>query len=169
MPDILPFLKELISVPGLSGHEAPVRKIIAAAWQPLADELHTSRLGSLHAFRRGTGPEPRSSLLIATHMDAIGMMVTGIRGEFLRLTKVGGVDSRVLPGQLVTVHGRQDLPGLIVQPPAHLLPPDNQEGPVTLGNLLVDTGLESGELARLVRVGDLVSFAQRGVGGPYPG
>jgi len=161
MPELLPFLKELISAPGLSGHEAPVRKIIAEAWQPLADDIHTSRLGSLHALRGGTGPEPRSSLLIAAHMDAIGLMVTGIQGEFLRLTRVGGVDSRVLPGQLVTVHGRKDLPGLIVQPPAHLLPPDNQEGPVSLGNLLVDTGLESGELARRVRVGDLVSFAQQ--------
>jgi endoglucanase len=49
---------------------------------------------------------------------------------------------------------------MIVQPPAHLLPPDNNEGPVDLVNLLVDTGLESGELGRLVRLGDRVSFAQ---------
>ena len=55
--------------------------------------------------------------------------------------KIGGIDPRVLPGQIVTVHGRRDLPGVIVQPPAHLLPPENTSGPVRIENLLVDTGL----------------------------
>jgi endoglucanase len=93
-------------------------------------------------------------------MDAIGLMVTAVSGEFLRVTEIGGLDPRVLPGQLVTVHGREELPGVIVQPPAHLLPPDNQQGPVALLNLLVDTGLTAAELSKRVRVGDLISFAQ---------
>ena len=160
MTDILPFLKSLISLPGISGYETPIREQIQAAWQPLVDEVSISRLGSLHALKRGSGPEPRRSLLIATHMDAIGLMVTGISDGFLHLTEIGGLDPRVLPGQIVTVHGRRDLPGLVIQPPAHLLPPDNRSGAVQLENLLVDTGLEPGEVARLVRVGDLVSFAQ---------
>ena len=160
MTDLLPFLKSLISLPGISGYETPIREQIQAAWQPLVDEVSVSRLGSLHALKRGSGPEPRRSLLIATHMDAIGLMVTGISDGFLHLTEIGGLDPRVLPGQIVTVHGRRDLPGLVVQPPAHLLPPDNRSGTVQLENLLVDTGLEPGEVARLVRVGDLVSFAQ---------
>ena len=160
MTENLDFLKRLLSAPGLSGYEAPVREIIADAWRPLTDELSTSKLGSLHALKRGSAPEPRSSLLIATHMDAIGLMVTSISGEFLSITKVGGIDPRVLPGQLVTVHGREDLPAVIAQPPAHLLPPDNRNGPVALDNLLVDTGLAAGEVSRLVRIGDLVSFAQ---------
>ena len=160
MTDILPFLKQLISMPGLSGYESPIREHIQDAWQPLADEVSVSRLGSLHAQKRVAGPEPRHSLLIATHMDAIGLMVTGVSEGFLRLPEVGGLDPRVLPGQIVTVHGRRDLPGLVVQPPAHLLPPDNRSGPVQIENLLVDSGLEPGEVARLVRPGDLVSFAQ---------
>jgi endoglucanase len=135
--------------------------LIEEAWRPLADEVSVSRLGSLHALKRGVAPEPRPRLLIAAHMDAIGLMVTALKEEFLHITEVGGVDARVLPGQLVTVHGRRDLPGVIVQPPAHLLPPDNQDGPVALENLLVDTGLEAGELRRQVRLGDLVSFAQQ--------
>ncbi len=93
-------------------------------------------------------------------------MVTTIVDGFLHVTQVGGVDARVLPGQLVTVHGRKELPGVIVQPPAHLLPPDERSEhgernrPVALANLLVDTGLAAQEVGRLVRVGDLVSFAQ---------
>jgi len=53
-----------------------------------------------------------------------------------------------------------DLPAVIVQPSSHLLPEDAREGPVDLQYLLVDTGLHGRELSRLVRVGDLVSFAQ---------
>lgn len=160
MTDVKDFLKQLISAPGLSGHEAPVRELIEQAWRPLADEIETSRLGSLHALRRGSLPEPRPSLLLATHMDAIGLMVSGIVDGFLRLDQIGGVDPRVLPGQFVTVHGRQELPGVIVSPPPHLLPEGEGDKAVKLEHLLVDTGLLPGEVPSKVRVGDLVSFAQ---------
>ncbi len=160
MTDISPFLKKLISAPGLSGHEAPVRQIIEETWRPLTDELSVSRLGSLHGMRRGAGPDPRPSLLLAAHMDAIGLIVTRVDGEFLHLYEVGGVDPRILPGQPVMVHGREDLPGLVVQPPPRLLPQAYLENPVPLEYLLVDTGLPAARLARLVRPGDLVSFAQ---------
>lgn len=160
MTDLTQFLTELISAPGLSGYEKPVSELIESAWQPLTDEIHHSRLGSLHALKSGAGPEPRPSLLFATHMDAIGLMVTGIIEEFLHVTEIGGLDPRVLPGQIVTVHGREDLPGIIVQPPAHLLPSGHQRGPIPLEHLLVDTGLTSRDLSRKVRVGDLISFAQ---------
>jgi len=160
MTDLLPFLKKLISAPGLAGFETPVRNLIQEAWSPLTDELSVSRLGSLHGLRRGTAPEPRPSILITAHMDAIGLMVKGITDDFLRITPIGGVDPRVLPGQLVTVHGREDLPGVVVQPPAHLLPTFAQDETIPIEYLLVDTGLPSARLKRLVRVGDLVSFAQ---------
>lgn len=160
MTDLLPFLKSLISASGLSGHEAPVRRLIEEAWRPLTDELSVSRLGSLHGLVKGSLPEPRPSLLLAAHMDAIGLMVNGVVDGFLRVVQVGGLDARVLPGQLVTVHGRRDLPGVIVMPPAHLLPNGKGDGPLALPYLLVDAGLEAEELSQQVRIGDLVSFAQ---------
>lgn len=160
MTDLLPFLKQMLSAPGLSGYETPVRRIIEEAWTPLTDELTLSKLGSLHGLQRGTGAEPRPSALIAAHMDAIGLMVTSVVNGFIRFTEVGGVDPRVLPGQLVTVHGREDLPALVVQPPARLLPASAQSGAVPMEHLLIDTGLEEEEVARLVRTGDLISFAQ---------
>lgn len=161
MTEIKDLLKQLMTAPGLSGYEMPVRDMIEQAWRPLADELHTSRLGSLHALRKGNLPEPRPSLLLAAHMDAIGLMVSGIVDGFLRLTSIGGLDPRVLPGQLVTVHGRTDLPGVIIQPPAHLLPPENQDKTVFLDYLFVDAGLLPSQVQRQVRIGDLVSFAQQ--------
>jgi endoglucanase len=121
--------------------------------------MEISRVGSVQALSRGTGPEPRPRVLLATHIDAIGLMVTGIAGDCLRITSVGGVDHRVLPGQLVTVHGREDLPGVVAQPPADLIPGDGTS-PVEMKYLLVDVGLEEEQLREQVRVGDLISFAQ---------
>lgn len=161
MPDpISAFLKDLLQLPGLPGHEAPVRRRVEAEWTALADEISVSRLGSLHALKRGSGPSPRPSVMLAAHMDAIGLMVTEVTGGFLRLTAMGGVDPRILPGQPVLVHGRRELPGLVVQAPAACLPQGGTDRPMPLEHLLVDVGLPASMVSRRVRPGDLVSFAQ---------
>jgi endoglucanase len=160
MKDILPFLKELLSAPGLSGNEAPIRELITNTWRPFVDEMSVSRLGSLHALRRGHGPEPRPRVLLAAHMDAIGLMVTGVKAGLLHFTQIGGIDARILPGQRVLVHGREPLTGVVVQPPDRLLPPGSGEKPVAMEHLLVDVGLAAERVAGLVRPGDLISFDQ---------
>jgi endoglucanase len=159
MADILPFLKDLISLPGLSGYETPAATLIAEKWQPLVHEISLSRLGSVHGLRRGTGAQPRPTVMLAAHMDAIGLMVTTIMEGFLHVAPVGGVDARILPGALVSVHGRRELPGVVVQPPARLLPAELKDEAVPLEHLLVDVGLPPRKVAGLVRPGDLVSFA----------
>lgn len=176
MTDILPFLKSLISVSGLSGYEAPVANLIEQKWRPLVDEISVSRVGSLHGRKRGTstlrhtqddaslstGKSPRPSLMIATHMDAIGMRVSGIVDGFLRITNIGGIDVRVLPGAEVTVHAsgsNEELPAVVVMPPSRFLPESAGQGVLGIEHLFVDTGLLSRDVVRKVRVGDLVSFA----------
>ena len=158
--DLLAHLKTLSAAAGLSGYEGPARDVIRPAWEPLSDELHQDRLGTLWGVHHGRGAEPRHRLMLAAHMDAIGLMVTRREGEFLRVSNIGGIDPRVLPGQLVTVHGREDLPGVVAAPPSFLLPKAKRDNVTPLGELLVDTGLPAERLAKLARVGDLVSFAQ---------
>lgn len=163
MPNILPFLKSLLSVSGLSGYETPAARLIEAEWRPLVDRLSTSRVGSVHGLKKGSGAEPRPSVMLAAHMDAIGLMVAGVEDGFLRITAVGGVDPRILPGQAVVVHAtgdgaKQELAGVIAMPHARLLPPDEGNGVVGIEYLSVDVGLLPAKVASLVRVGDLVSF-----------
>lgn len=162
MTDIVPFLKSLISVAGLSGYEAPVARLIEERWRPLVSEVTVSRVGSLHALKKGTGQAPRPSLMIATHMDAIGMQVSKIVDGFLHITGIGGLDVRVLPGAEVTVHASgsdEELPAVVAMPPARFLPESAGNGFLDIQHLLVDTGLLPREVARKVRVGDLVSFS----------
>lgn len=158
--DVLQLLKDLSAAPGLSAYEAPVRKLIRQAWESLADEMNEDKVGNLWATKSGRGAAPRKKIMLAAHMDAIGLMVSQIEQGFLRITEIGGIDPRVLPGQLVTVHGREPVPGVIVQPPAALLPSENADGVIPLAKLLVDTGLPAERVKQLVRVGDTVSFAQ---------
>ncbi len=151
-------LKEYISVSGLSGFEAPIATRIEEKWRPLVSKLERSPLGSLHGLKSGTGTG--KSLLLAAHMDAIGLIVKKVDGEFLHISNLGGIDIRTLPGQEVTIHAESgDLPGVIVQPPAHLLPEGAAKGAVALKHLLVDLGLSAREVARKVKIGDTISFA----------
>lgn len=158
MSELKAFLKEMITLPGLSGHEVPVRKVIEKRWEGLVDVMQVSRLGSLEGLKRGSGEAPRKSVLLAGHMDAIGLIVTAIDGEFLRFTDVGGVDPRVMPGQPVIVHGREELKGVVVQPPDRLVEGHSTGAPMGLDKLYVDVGLEASEVALKVRQGDLISF-----------
>ena len=141
MSDILPFLKSMISVAGLSGYETPVADLIEKQWTPLADEISRSRLGSIHALKAGSGSDrlSRPSVLIATHMDAIGLMVSRIVDGFLHVTNIGGVDPRVLPGTPVIVHASgsgEELYGVVVMPPANLLPEGKGSGAIALQYLI---------------------------------
>ena len=158
MTDILPFLKSLISASGVSAYEAPVARLIQDKWKPLVDELSTSRLGSLHGLKRGRGKEKRPSIMVAAHMDAIGLIVTRVQDGLLHVDQIGGIDPRILPGTPVTVHGRQELPGVVVLPPLKTLPENKRDGAIGLPNLLVDVGLTPSSVKRLVQVGDTISF-----------
>jgi putative aminopeptidase FrvX len=162
MKPIKDHLKELISLPGLSGFEDPIRQVIHSTWEPLVDELSISPVGSLHGLRHGKDnkSQSRPSILIAAHMDAIGLMVTDLDHGFLHVTEVGGIDPRVMPGQLVTVHGIRNIMGVVTYLPDRLRSKEKEKSPPSLSELLVDTGLPERELEKLIRVGDPVSFAQ---------
>jgi len=161
MDKIEEFLHSLLSAPGLSGFERPVSDLIAEAWRPLTDEITSSPIGSLHALRKAASAEPRPSLMIAAHMDGIGLLVKDIKDGFLTITQIGGVDPRVLPGQLVTVHGVREIAGIVQMIPDRFLPTSAAGKPPSHATLFVDTGLNENELKRLVRVGDIISFASQ--------
>jgi putative aminopeptidase FrvX len=157
------FLREITEASGVSGYEAPVRELVRAEFAQYADELRTDTLGSLIALKRGQRPqgEPRRSVMLAGHMDEIGLIVTQLEKGYLRFATVGGFDLRVLLGQEVIVHGRQELPGMIGSRPPHVLSQEEREQVVPLDKLFIDVGLAQDELAKNVRVGDTVTLRRQ--------
>ena len=156
--EIASLLKKLSEARGVSGYEAEVREIVAQEFGRYADEVQTDKLGNVIALKRGEGEEPRPRIMLAGHMDEIGLMVTKLEKGFLRFTSVGGFDERVLLGQEVTVHGRKDLPGIIGSRPPHVLPQEEREKIIPMDKLFIDVGVGEEELEHLVRVGDLVTL-----------
>jgi len=156
-------LQTLLRAQGLSAFEAPVRDVIAVAWRRSAPKQTVSRLGSLHALQPGTGRTPRPKILLAAHMDKIGLMVTQVIDGFCRVAEIGGLDPRILPGQPFIILGREPVPAVVILPPAALLPPDRKADAARLQDLWLDTGLPAAEAARLIRIGDPAAFAQQPV------
>jgi len=156
--DLPKLLKKLSEAHGISGYESPVREIVREEFARYSHETRVTKMGSVVGLRRGCGPEPRRKIMLAAHMDEVGLMVTGIEKGFLRIEQVGGADARVMLGQEVIVHGRRELPGLIGSRPPHVLPSDERDQVIPFDKLFVDVGLPEPQVKRLVRVGDLISI-----------
>ena len=83
-------LKQLVEIHGPSGFEYQVRTLIRAEIEPFADDVSIDAMGNLIAVKRGSGDGLK--IMIAAHMDEIGVMVSHISKEgFLRFTNIGGV------------------------------------------------------------------------------
>ncbi|MCY4083180.1 MAG: M42 family metallopeptidase [Caldilineaceae bacterium] len=155
--DTFSLLKELSETPGVSGQEDRIRARVSDHLAPLVDELQTDTLGNLTGLKRGHSSSARR-VMLAAHMDEIGLIVTRLEKGFLRFAPVGGVDLGALPAQEVTVHGRSDLPGLIASRPPHVLSMEEREKPFAQVDLFIDVGLAADRLAEQVSVGDFISI-----------
>jgi tetrahedral aminopeptidase len=96
-------IKKLVEAYGPSGFEDGVRKLIQPEVESYADEVTVDALGNLIAFKKGTADSAdRLKVMIAAHMDEIGLMVTHITKDgFLRFTNIGGVRRHTLLGSRV--------------------------------------------------------------------
>jgi tetrahedral aminopeptidase len=151
-------LRELTQASGVAGYEDEVRALVQRACEPLATSLRSDSLGNLVAFKQGTAEAPRRSIMLAAHMDEIGLIVTGFEGAFMRFGRVGGVDLRTIVGQEVVVHGARPLPGIVASHPPHVTPPEKRNEAIPLVDMFLDVGLPAERVRELVHVGDVVTL-----------
>ncbi len=93
MFDVKAHLKLITEAHAPSGHEGPVREILRSEWADVTDEMETDGLGSLIGIKRATNPldTPRR-IMLAAHMDEIGLMVRDIVDGFIYIHRISGVD-----------------------------------------------------------------------------
>jgi hypothetical protein len=104
-------------------------------------------------------PNARRRILLDAHIDQIGLVVTNIdENGFLRVTNVGGVDCRTMPGSPVTVYGSETLTGIVCTLPPHLAKGDGENIP-PVSEQAVDVGLRREEAEKLVSIGDRAVLA----------
>jgi putative aminopeptidase FrvX len=156
--DSFKLLQKLTDAPGPSGFEQATAVVIQELWQPHVDSITVDRLNSVIATKKGEGDEPRPRLLIAAHLDEIGLMVAQIEEKYgfgyLRLTPLGGVDRRQVMGQMVELHGSRPLVGVLGGLPASRPAPSQERLSPTRPNIHSQPGstTESRIVWILVRV-----------------
>lgn len=98
MMDIFELQKQLSASALPSGYERPQAKLLADLAAPYVDEVFTDTLGNVICHKKGSGKK----LMIAAHMDVIGLMITFVddRG-FLRFEPMGGHQAAQLIGTTV--------------------------------------------------------------------
>ena len=145
-------LRELLSTPGPSGHEAPA----AAVWRRAAEafaEVSSDPLGSSVARVKGTAEGP--TLALIGHIDEIGLAITHIDDKgYLSFRNLGGVLAEVLLAQRVVITTRDGaIPGVIGKKGGPFKRDKDEK--IEIKNLFIDIGAKNGDEAKsLVRVGD---------------
>jgi len=157
------FLTEIIAAPGLSGYEQPVARMISATLGRFADEVRQDQLGNVVVLKKGKG-EKRPKVLLAAHMDEIGLMVTKIEeGGFLRFTSVGGIDPRTIVSQEVILFGKKELHGVIGAKPPHLTDEEERSRAYTMDEMYIDLALPEAKVRELVSVGDVAMIKREAI------
>lgn len=160
---MMELLKELCLLDGVSGNEDAVRDYIMERVKPYADDLRVDPIGNLIVFKKGAVSAP-NALMIAAHMDEVGIMVTHITDQgYLKFDFVGGIDRRVVIGKPVTI-GEKKVPGVIGLKAIHMTTKAEREKSPKVDELYIDIGAKDKESAsRLVSLGDYGAFVSDAV------
>ncbi len=155
---MMDLLRELCALNGVSGNEDQVRAFIREKAQPYADSIRTDAMGNLIVFKKGK-KSTGNKLLLAAHMDEVGVIVTHVTDEgYLKFDFVGGVDRRVAIGKSVVL-GEKQIPGVIGLKAIHLVSRDERKKTPKTDAMYIDIGAKSKEAAlELVQPGSYGAF-----------
>jgi endoglucanase len=153
-------LEKLSNSCGVTGSEDEVRTLMIKLMKPYADEVLVDKLENVIAIKKGKKSKPK--VMLAAHMDEIGLMVKTITKEgFLKFAKMGGIDDRILLAQKVTVQTQKGpLQGVIGSKPPHIQKEAERKKVVTYDQLFIDVGANNRKDAEKkgIKIGDPVSF-----------
>lgn len=160
-------LRQLMETHSPSGHEGEISTRIIKEFQRFTNDITLDTLGNVIALVKGKHVSEaieKPKIMLATHMDEIGLLVTNIEtGGFLRVTQLGGFDPRTLLGQEVIVHGKRMFLGVIGSKPPHLSTPKERELAIPLDELFVDLGMPETTVREHVQLGDIVTVSRQAV------
>jgi putative aminopeptidase FrvX len=143
-------IKKLVETTGPSGYENAVRDLVRAEVESLADSMSVDALGNLIA-RKGRKSEGGLRIMLAGHMDEIGVMVTHVdENGFVRFTTLGGVGpATCLGGRVRFTNGTL---GVIYGEKL-----EGSDKAYTFEQLFIDVGA-TGKADCPVKVGDVAAF-----------
>lgn len=147
----LKFLEKLCGIKGASSEEVNVANIIVEEIKDYIDDYKIDSLGNLIAHKKGNGPK----IMLAGHMDQIGMMVRHITEEgFLFFTNIGGLTPSIILGCRVVFD--DGTTGVVYNERLE------QGESLTIDKMYIDIGVKSREEAeKYVSVGDIAVYYEK--------
>lgn len=142
------FLYTLLDGMSVSGHEISMQKKVIAEMTPYCDEIRTDYTGNVISI---LNPDAPFKVLLAAHIDEIGMIVTHIQEDgLLRVGRSGGIRAHTYPGRQVVIYGHSGkIYGTVVDNK------DMEKEKLKVGDLYIDIGAKDAADARkYVQVGD---------------
>lgn len=157
MNDAYKILKNLSTLPGVPGNEKKVSQYIVSEIKDYVDEVTYDQLGSVIGIKKQDGPR----VMIAGHMDEVGLLVTQITKEgFVNFQTLGGWFSQVMLAQVWEISTKKGVVFAVtgVKPP-HLIPADKKNNALPIDTMYLDLGVSSKEeaLALGVEPGNMVT------------
>jgi len=133
-----------------SGYEDAIREVILAEIKPSADEIHVDTMGNI-IVRKGEKAANGKRVMIAAHMDEIGLIATHIdENGFVRFTTVGIPFARyLLGGRVRFVNGAQGVIGSERLDKINEIPPADK--------MFIDVGATTKKDCP-VKIGDVAAF-----------
>ncbi len=138
-------LKVLSELPGVSGNEKKVSQFIAKEIKNHVSEVTYDNLGSVIGTKGQKGPR----VMIAGHMDEIGLLVTQITKEgFIKFQTLGGWFSQVMLAQVWEIHTKKGIVyGITGVKPPHIIPQEKRKEALPIDSFYLDLGVSSKEEA----------------------
>ncbi len=145
MTELKELLKKLAEAHGISGYEGEIRAIVEVELEDYVDEITIDKLGNLIAMKSGKKP----SVMLAAHIDEIGLMVKHINDEgYISFSPIGGWFDQTLLNQRVILHVEGGgLYGVIGSKPPHAMKKEEREKVVKIEDMFIDVGAGSREEA----------------------
>jgi endoglucanase len=149
-------LKKFSEAHGASGQENEVRRIFRGE---LKTGITTDRAGNIFCERKGTSASPR--ILLAAHMDEVGLMVQSISGDgLIKFLTLGGWWAHTLLAQRVRIRTRtgEEITGVIGAKPPHFLSDAERDRVMRIEDMFIDVGARNADEVRAfgIRLGDAI-------------
>ncbi len=150
-----PIYKELMESFGISAYEHNIKKIFEREIKKYPSyEIIQDNLGSIFAYKKSSHKDAKT-VMIAAHMDEVGLMISDIRDNgLIKVIPIGGLDPQVYLSQLVYIEtNNKHIPGIIGAIPPHI----SKDQKVTFDVLSIDTGMNKTQLLEAgVMIGQMV-------------
>jgi endoglucanase len=160
MPDFVPppFLVDLLHARSPSGSEGQAQAVFDRYVKPAADTYQQDALGNRIAT---LNPKGDPTLMLAGHMDELGLMITYINKEgFIYFDTIGGHDRTVISGRRVVIQtAGGPVKGVTGKRAIHLMDDADRKKVPEIHEIWIDIGAKSKkEALERVAIGDVATY-----------